>query len=257
MPPALGDPAHRIAQRGPAVRHVAGLAFGEVAAKHLVGVAAHAALDQVAREMRARDQLRVADVPERAVEGTLDADLGQPGRHLASAHIAAAARGRQALAQTRVVGVEADAKSNWAAARAAPLPNTWTPCARCTRTVRRCSCRCLAAGPHRGRPVRPAAPVAALGRRPGAAAARQPAAREPAAGPDRTRADARRARPARAAPTIGVAGRSRFVGRSANFSIRRRSRLVGRPFRRSAGSVPQRRRSMSRWRSARLASLSS
>ena len=58
------------------------------------------------------------------------------------------------------------------------------------------------AGPHRGRPVRPAAPVAALGQRPGAAAARQRAAREPAAGPDRKGAGARWTRPARAAPRM-------------------------------------------------------
>src|SRR2546427_324618 len=45
--------------------------------------------------------------------------------------------------------------------------------------------------------------------------------------------------------------------RIGSFSSNRRSRLVGRPFSAAAGSAPQRRRSMRRSRSARLASCSS
>jgi hypothetical protein len=46
-----GDPAHRVAQCGPAVRHEAGLAFGQVLAEHLGDVLAHAAVHQMAREV--------------------------------------------------------------------------------------------------------------------------------------------------------------------------------------------------------------
>jgi hypothetical protein len=42
----LRDPAHGIAQAGPAVRHKAGLALDQVFAEHLVGVLAGACLHQ-------------------------------------------------------------------------------------------------------------------------------------------------------------------------------------------------------------------
>jgi hypothetical protein len=104
-----GDPVHRVLQRGPAVRHVAGLAFGEELAKHLGGVAAVALLDQEAREVRARDEFGVADELQRAFVGAVDADLGQPLGHFLRALAAAAARVVQALRHRGVVGVEAQA----------------------------------------------------------------------------------------------------------------------------------------------------
>ena len=56
--------------------------------------------------MRARDQRRVAGVAQRAFEGTLDAHLGQRIGHGLRALAAPSARGRQAVAQRRVVGIE-------------------------------------------------------------------------------------------------------------------------------------------------------
>src|SRR5437868_1111107 len=49
------DPAHRVAELGPAMLDVAGLAFGEVAAEDGVHVGHDAVGHQVAAEMRARD----------------------------------------------------------------------------------------------------------------------------------------------------------------------------------------------------------
>ena len=62
------DPAHRIAERGPAVRHIARPAIDEVASKHLVRAGADPRLDKMTREMRARDQRRVAGMAQRTLE---------------------------------------------------------------------------------------------------------------------------------------------------------------------------------------------
>ncbi|MDT4874399.1 hypothetical protein FQZ97_1096960 [compost metagenome] len=48
-----GDPTHSVAQGGPAVRHIAGFALGQVFPKHGVGVGAVARFHDVAREVRA------------------------------------------------------------------------------------------------------------------------------------------------------------------------------------------------------------
>ena len=104
-----GDPAHRVAQARPAVRHEARLACGEVAAEHLGGVAADAGFHQPAREMGARHQVGVAHVGERALEGTLDAHLGQRVGHLLRAPHAPAADVGQARLQVDVVRVHAEA----------------------------------------------------------------------------------------------------------------------------------------------------
>ena len=105
----LADPAHGVAQARPAVRHEAGVAFGQVAPEHGMGVGADAALDEEAGEVRSRDELGVADVALCPFVGARDADLRQPFGHLARALAAAAARGRQAGIQGLVVGVEAQA----------------------------------------------------------------------------------------------------------------------------------------------------
>jgi len=98
-----------VAQGGPAVRHVARVAFGEKAAEDLAGVAAHPGLHQVPGEVRARDQLGVAHIAQCAFVGAPDAHLGQLARDLLRPLAASAARGRQALGQLRIVGVEPQA----------------------------------------------------------------------------------------------------------------------------------------------------
>jgi hypothetical protein len=103
------DPADRLAEPGPAVRHEAGLAVGEKAAEDFVGVVAMAGFDEEARKVRARNQLRVADILQRAFVGTLDAHLRQPRGHVARALLAATARARQALAQFGVLLIETQA----------------------------------------------------------------------------------------------------------------------------------------------------
>jgi len=90
------------------VRHVARLALGEELAEHLGRVAAVALLDEEAREVRARHQLRVAHVTQRAFVGALDADLREAVGHFMRARITAAAHGEQPAIHRFVVGVEAE-----------------------------------------------------------------------------------------------------------------------------------------------------
>ena len=71
---SLCNPAHRVAQRCPAVRHKAGFAFNQVFAKHLAGVFAGFGFDQKARKVRARNQRRVADILQRAFISAVDSD---------------------------------------------------------------------------------------------------------------------------------------------------------------------------------------
>ena len=104
-----GDPAHRIAQLGPAVRYEAGLAFGKVAAEHVAGVPADAGLHQETREVRARDQPRVAHIFQRAFVRAFDAHFGELFAHLAGARAAAVPRVDQAFHQIAAFGVEAQA----------------------------------------------------------------------------------------------------------------------------------------------------
>ena len=97
----VADPGHGVLQRRPAMRHEAGPAFDEKAAEDLLRVGADAALDQVAREVGARDQVGVADVAQRAFVGAGDADLRELVGHLAGTRLAAAARRREALRAAR------------------------------------------------------------------------------------------------------------------------------------------------------------
>ena len=71
------DPADGIAECRPSVRNEPGLAFDEKAAEYLLRVGTDAGLDEVAREVRARDQLVVAGVAERSFVRSRDADLGE------------------------------------------------------------------------------------------------------------------------------------------------------------------------------------
>ena len=105
----IGDPVHGVAQAGPAGGHIAGVAFGEVFAKHLVGFFAHAGFDQKAGKVGARDQLGVAHKLERAFVGTVDAHFGQLGRHFLGPLAAPAARGLQAGVHAGAVGIKAQA----------------------------------------------------------------------------------------------------------------------------------------------------
>ena len=106
---SVHNPAHRIGQLGPAVRHKAGFAFGQVAAKHLAGVFAHARLHQKARKVGARNQLGVAGVFERTFVGPLNAHFGQFVAHFLGTFAPAIAGVGQALQHGGVVGVKAQA----------------------------------------------------------------------------------------------------------------------------------------------------
>ena len=105
----LRDPPHRVAQRGPAVLDEARLAFDQVLAEHLVRAGADAGLYQVAGKVRAGNQLRVAGIVQRALEGILDTDFGQAFGHFVRPRDAAIARGGQAAHQRAVLGVDAEA----------------------------------------------------------------------------------------------------------------------------------------------------
>ena len=65
-------------------------------------------LDDVAREVRTRDQRRVADVLERALVGAVDADLVELRRHAHGARIAAAAHMGEAVDQRLEGRIEAE-----------------------------------------------------------------------------------------------------------------------------------------------------
>jgi len=109
--PGLGDPAHGIAQARPAVRHVAGLAFGEIAAKDFACFAGKAALDDVARKVRARDEFQVAGVLQRTFQRTVDAHAGQAVRHLLCALHSTGAHARQPRMQARRGFIDAEAEN--------------------------------------------------------------------------------------------------------------------------------------------------
>src|SRR5260221_13629384 len=70
---ACAYPAHGLPERGPLVRHEAGLAFHEVALKHALYVRRAARFHEVAREMRAADQARVLCIDPRPREAVGDA----------------------------------------------------------------------------------------------------------------------------------------------------------------------------------------
>src|SRR5258708_4444987 len=70
---ACAYPAHGVPERGPLVRHEAGLAFHEVALKHALYVRRAARFHEVACEMRAADQARVLCIDPRPPEAVRDA----------------------------------------------------------------------------------------------------------------------------------------------------------------------------------------
>src|SRR5690606_6416147 len=87
----IDDPADRVAQRRPAVRNEAGLAFDQVAAEYLAQVAANTLLDEEAREVRAADHRRIRHMAKRAFVGALDAGGRELLAHFARTRIAPAA----------------------------------------------------------------------------------------------------------------------------------------------------------------------
>src|SRR3569832_1125386 len=96
-------PADRLLQTGPAMRHIAWLALDQVIGKHFKHNDTDAALDQESREMRARNQVRIADEFKRAIESARNAGGLQLSRHLARAPLAPGSRLRQSACQ-RLIG---------------------------------------------------------------------------------------------------------------------------------------------------------
>ncbi len=74
---ARADPPHRVAEGRPAVLHVSGLAFGQIALENAFHVPGVTAFHEEAREMRAADDFRIADVVERALQAAVHAGLLQ------------------------------------------------------------------------------------------------------------------------------------------------------------------------------------
>ena len=101
------DPSDRVFERGPAVFHIAGFAFGQVFAKHLGGFFADAGFHQIAGKVGAGDEVGVACVGQRAFKGTLDTDTLQVFGHVQGPLSAPAAGLLQACGQRRVVRVKA------------------------------------------------------------------------------------------------------------------------------------------------------
>ena len=103
---AFANPAYRVAQRCPAVRHKAGFAFGQKTAEHFVRVFAYAGFDQKTGEVGAGNQIRVAGVGERTFKTAVYADLGQTGGHVLGAIMSAAACGFQTGHQAWVIDIK-------------------------------------------------------------------------------------------------------------------------------------------------------
>nr|GEU28413.1 hypothetical protein [Tanacetum cinerariifolium] len=100
------DPAHGFGQRAPGMGHVAGPAFGQIFFKDFGNVGAGANIDQVARKVGARHQVRVAHELERALVGAVDAGQRQLARDFAAAVVAPRAGAGQAFRQLAVVLVD-------------------------------------------------------------------------------------------------------------------------------------------------------
>ena len=109
LPTGGADPPDRRAELGPGVLDVAGLARLQVAAKYVLDLAHDADLDEVAREVGARDQPITGHVPERALVRTGNAGGGQRVAHPARAGAAALADAGEPGRKRRVVGVDAEA----------------------------------------------------------------------------------------------------------------------------------------------------
>ena len=91
------------------MRHIAGLAFGQVFAKHLVGVLADAGVHQKAGKVGARNQLGVAHIGQGALKGSCNADLGQSFGHFHGPLFSPAAGVAQTLQQGGIAGIKTQA----------------------------------------------------------------------------------------------------------------------------------------------------
>src|SRR5690349_14678524 len=84
-------PVHRLRKRRPLVLNETGLAVGQETAKRGVGIRNVAALDHVAREMRATQQLGIARKTTCAFKRTLDAGPLKIGGNFFGAYAASSA----------------------------------------------------------------------------------------------------------------------------------------------------------------------
>ena len=73
----LDDPRDSVFKFCPFVRDKSWIAFSQVFAKHRMGIWAHARRHQMPRKVRARNQIRITHIFERAFKRALDADFGQ------------------------------------------------------------------------------------------------------------------------------------------------------------------------------------
>ena len=108
-PARAPDPAHRLVQAGPALRHVAGLAGYQPVVEHLALAGAQPQRHQVPAKMAARDQGRVAHVLQRPFPGIGYPAAFQLGRHLARPFGASCPVGIQPGQQRRVLRIHPQA----------------------------------------------------------------------------------------------------------------------------------------------------
>ena len=105
-PAGIKNPAHRLIQRGPDVFDVTGFARHQITLEHLARVTGKAALDDIARKVRAPQQRRVAAITHGALEGVVNARLCERLRHLASTIVAAGAHLFEALLERQIIRVD-------------------------------------------------------------------------------------------------------------------------------------------------------
>jgi len=96
---ARANPRHCILERCPAMRHETRLPFAEIAPEDVARLACYAALDKVAGEVRAPDQIRIAGMARCTLEASVDACARKLRRNALGPDVPPTAYGSQARLQ--------------------------------------------------------------------------------------------------------------------------------------------------------------
>ena len=103
---ARANPRHCILERCPAMRHETRLPFAEIAPEDVARLACYAALDKVAGEVRAPDQIRIAGMARCTLEASVDACARKLRRNALGPDVPPTAYGSQARLQCHGSGVD-------------------------------------------------------------------------------------------------------------------------------------------------------
>ena len=98
-PAGAQNPAYRVGQRGPAMRHKAGFSFNQIMAKYAGNVWLDAQFNDVTGKMCTGNQVWITDVFQGALKGIGNTDLGQLGGDFMGATFTSGACGVQSCDQ--------------------------------------------------------------------------------------------------------------------------------------------------------------